>query len=395
MKRALAAAAALSLTTVPRLSSGLRQRLRASTRRSLGGSRRSGVRQSANQAPFRQVSRAAPVTCCTSIGSAPGFPLPALLPKSLFKKSARGSSRLGIALGSGNFAVAYVRREAGNKPVVEHCATHQAGSDLGPALKAVLEKLGATRAPACAVIDGDDYQVVQVEAPDVLPTELRAAIRWRLRETVGFDVDHASVDTFEVPEPVRRTETKMLYAVAARDAAVRRITETVQPLARGFDAIDIPELCIRNVAAMLPQDAKGVAMLAVHEQSAHLVVTRQGVMYLTRRIDTKRGFNPHATSRNALNIDAGSLALELQRSLDYYESHYDQSPIGDLVIAPVNDRTRALMDALKSETGLRLAVLEANEVFDVRNATGSVSDWLSLLALGGALRTDADPSARA
>ena len=309
-----------------------------------------------------------------------------LLPTSFFKKATRGASRLGISLNATGFAVALVRREAGSKPSIEHCATHQAAGEIGAALRSVLEKLQATRSRACAVIDGDDYQVVQVEAPDVLPAELRAAIRWRLREAVSFDVDEAAVDVFEVPDPVRRTQTKMLFAVAAREAAIQRITEVVMPVARGFDAIDIPELCVRNVAATLPQDAKGVAMLAVNDQAAHLVITRQGVLYLTRRIDTKRGFNPHATTRTALNLDASSLALELQRSLDYYESQYDQTPIGDLVVAPANDRTRALVDALKRETGLRVSVLDVNELFNVHSASSAVSDWSGLLALGAALR---------
>ena len=311
-----------------------------------------------------------------------------LLPSSLFKKAARGASRIGISLNSAGFAVALVRREQGAKPSIEHCATHQAAGDIAPALKSVLEKLQATRAGASAVIDGDDYQVVQVEAPDVQPAELRAALQWRLREAVSFDVDAAAVDSFEVPEPVRRTQTKMLFAIAARDTGIQRITDTVKPVARGFDAIDIPEMCVRNLAALLPQDAKGVAMLAVGENTAHLVVTRQGVLYQTRRIDTKRGgFNPHAT-RSALNIDAGALALELQRSLDYYESQYDQTPIGDLIVGPASDRTQLLVDALKSETGLRVAALDINDVCDVRSATSLVNDWSSLLALGAALRSD-------
>jgi MSHA biogenesis protein MshI len=312
--------------------------------------------------------------------------LASLLPTSFFKKTSRGASRLGISLATGGFAVAYVRREAGAKPVIEHCATHQAAGEITPALKAVLEKLQATKVPACAVIEGDEYQIVQVEAPEVLPSELRAAVRWKLRDAVSFNVDEAAVDVFEVPDPVRRTQNKMLFAVAARDSGVQRISGLLKPVARGFDAIDIPELCLRNLAAFLPQDDKGVAMLAIGEGFAQLVVARQGVMYLTRRIETARGFNPHAIARGGSNIDAGAVALELQRSLDYYESHYDQTPIGDLVLAPATDRTRALAEELKGETGLRVSVLDVRDVFNVYKSGELVSDWPSLMALGAALR---------
>lgn len=307
--------------------------------------------------------------------------------KSWFKKTLRTRARAGVVLGETSFALATVRREAGAKPAIEYCATHQVTGELGPALKSALEKVQATRAAICAVIEGEEYQIVQVEAPEVLPSELRAAVRWKLRDAISFNIDEAAVDVFEVPDPVRRTQNKMLFAVAARDSGIQRIAKLLKPVARGFDAIDIPELCLRNLAAVLPQDAKGVAMLAVNDSFAQLVVTRQGVMYQTRRIETKRGFNAHE-ARAGGTINAAALALELQRSLDYYEGHYDQTPIGDLVVAPANDVTRALAAELKSETGLRVTVLDVRDAFNVYKAGDLVTDWPSLMALGAALRSD-------
>ena len=305
---------------------------------------------------------------------------------SLFKKSRGTNARAGIALAEGSFALAVVKREANSKPAIEYCATHAVSGDLAPELKATLDKLGALRAPACGVVDGDDYQLVQVEAPEVLPSEMRAAIRWRLKDAINFNVDEASVDVFEIPEPARRTQAKMLFAVAARESAVQRIASAIRPAAKGFEAIDIPELCLRNISACLPQDAKGVAMLALRDGFAQLVITRQGIVHVTRHIDTRGGFNPHKQKSD--EIDASALALELQRSLDYYESHYDQTPIGDLVIGPANDQARALAAALKEETSLRIAVLDVREHFNVYKGGELVTDWASLMALGAALRHD-------
>lgn len=72
-----------------------------------------------------------------------------------------------------------------------------------------------------------------------------------------------------------------------------------------------------------------MAVVALGAGFAQLVVTGQGVMYLTRGIDTARRFEARPAG-NEQAIDAGSPALELQRSLDY-ESQFDQTPIGDLV----------------------------------------------------------------
>lgn len=307
---------------------------------------------------------------------------------SVFRKAAQSNSaRAGIALADGSFALAVVRRDDAGKPRIEHCETHVA-ADMAPALKAQLDKLRATRSATCAVIDGDDYQIVQIEAPEVLPSEMRAAVRWRLRDAINFSVDEAAVDIFEIPDPVRRAQNKMLFAVAARDSAIQRIAGALKPVAKGFNAIDIPELCLRNVSALLPQDAKGVAMLALGDNFAQLVITRQGVMYVTRRIDTGRRFELRTQERNDEDIDAGALALELQRSLDYYESHYDQSAIGDLVIAPANARSDRLVDALKNETSLRISQLDVRELCNVYKSGELVTDWPCLMALGAALRLD-------
>lgn len=306
----------------------------------------------------------------------------------LFRKTKSGHSRAGIAFGEDAFSLALVEREGDGKPALQYCATHvYNGGEATATLKASLDKLGASRARACAVVDGDDYQVVQVEAPEVLPSEMRAAIRWRLRDAIGFNVDDAAVDVFEIPDPARRTQQKMLFAVAARVSAIERLASTLEPASKGFDAIDIPELCLRNLSALLPQDAKGVAVLALGKGFAQLVITRQGLLYLTRRIDTSARLSFHV-QEDGPEIDPAALALELQRSLDYYESQYDQSPIGDLVIAPANEQARSLANALESETSLRIHVLDVREIMAVYKAGEFATDWQSLLALGAALRTD-------
>jgi MSHA biogenesis protein MshI len=111
-------------------------------------------------------------------------------------------------------------------------------------------------------------------------------------------------------------------------------------------------------------------------------------MYLTRRIDTARRFEPHAQSRGEAEVDAGALALELQRSLDYYESHYDQTPVTQLVIAPGDDRASRLAEALRNETSLQISLFDVASVFEVAPGVSADLDWDRLMALGAALRSD-------
>jgi MSHA biogenesis protein MshI len=307
--------------------------------------------------------------------------------KSRLGRTAHGKRQAGIALEEGSFALTLLRRHLEGKPSLDYCTVHHYEGDSEPALKAALAAAGVGGAVSCAVMGSEEYQVAQVEKPEVLPAEMRVAVRWRLRDAVSFDVNEAAVDIFELPEPARHAQQKMLFAVAAKETAVQRIVGAIRPLASGFNAIDIPELCLRNVSALLPQDKKGVAMLALNAKFAQLVVTKQHVLYLTRRIELAPGFDAQSGEDSAL--DAANLALEIQRSLDYYESHYDQAPIGDLVLAPIDERTQRLALELRNESNLRVSMLDPPELFASLSG-GTVADsWLSLMALGAALRADA------
>ena len=129
-----------------------------------------------------------------------------LLQKVLPRSARRSAGHAGVALGEDSFALVLVRRDAGGKPTIDHCGVHPTHGAPGPAVRSLLDKLGASRAATCAVVDADDYQVVQVEAPEVLPSEMRAAIRWRLRDAISFKIDDATVDVFEIPEAARRAQ---------------------------------------------------------------------------------------------------------------------------------------------------------------------------------------------
>jgi MSHA biogenesis protein MshI len=287
-----------------------------------------------------------------------------------------------------------VQRRAGMRPQIERCVSfdEQRGGDPEQFLRQSITKHGLARAAIFAVTGTDDYQLVQVEAPEVQPSELRAAIRWRLRDVINFHIDDAVIDVFEIPDQSRRAQGKMLFAVAARSAAVQRLVGSLAPVARGFDVIDIPELCLRNVSALFPQDQKGVATLLIGDRFAQLILTRQGVLYLARRIEFGRGleldFDARQGESQSPPIDAASLALELQRSLDYFESHYDQAPISELLLAPGNERCRDLAAQLRAETSLRVEVMKLGDVIDDTDRLGEELQPEVLLALGAALRVE-------
>jgi MSHA biogenesis protein MshI len=288
--------------------------------------------------------------------------------------------------GERDTALAIVRNAKGQRPLLRHCAVHpaieiQAAHVLAP-LSRARELTGAA---VSGVLSSDDYQLVMVEAPEVPAEELRDAVRWQLRDIVNFPVTEAVIDVFEIPEPARYVEARMVFAVAARAAAVNDMVELVKPRARGFDVIDIPELCLRNLSALLPQDERGVALLALGEGFAQLVITCQGVLYLARRIDLARRAEVLSLDGNG---DGDALSVELQRSLDYYESHYDRPAIADIFVASEGERASPLIGPLGAATGRNVQMFDVRELFEVADGVEPDTHYQGLITLGAALRSD-------
>ena len=198
---------------------------------------------------------------------------------------------------------------------------------------------------------------------------------------------HATLDVFDLPAEANSGAKGTCFAIATRGDASRSITNTFERHFRRFDVIDIPELCQRNLAALLPQDAKGVAFLLIRDDFAQLVLTRNRMLYVTRRFDfRKRGeLNGDADEEaNELPLDPQMLSLELQRSLDYYESHFDESAIADLFIAPAGIRANLMAAELGASTGLRISMFNIHDLVDVSFSAEIPDGWLPCMAIGAA-----------
>jgi MSHA biogenesis protein MshI len=309
----------------------------------------------------------------------------------IFKKRRRTEGlRAAVAVSDNEIAVALVRKIEGQRPKVLRIVVEEAPLGFAdPVLKKIISEFDLRRVPVSAVINASDYQIAQVQAPDVPRAELRAAARYSMRDTFDFPIDHSTLDVFDLPEQNSSGSKRMCFAVATRGDAIEKVTNTFERHFRRFDVIDIPELCQRNLASLLPQDAKGVAFLLIRDDFAQLVLTRRGMLYVTRRFDFRsRGeLNGDAEAEaHELPLDPQMLSLELQRSLDYYESHFDETAIGDLFIAPAGSRANLLAAELGASTGLRISMFNIHDLVEVSFSAEIPDGWLPCMAIGAAMR---------
>jgi MSHA biogenesis protein MshI len=305
----------------------------------------------------------------------------------LLKKTAVAKGRVGLAFGREHIALAIVR-EAGERPVLEHCELLPIDPAGGSeAVSAALRGAGLPRLPVSVVLGPEDYQLALVEAPDVPPAELRAAMRWRLKEAIDIPVEDAVIDVFDVPPQSRGAQGRMMYAVAARRSAVDRYAAALTSIP-SFDVVDVPELCLRNLAAALPAAARGVALLHLGDTTATCVLVQGRTFYLARQIALRPAALAMGSEAAGASLDAESIVLELQRSLDHYERNFDQPPITQIAISPASARADALAADLGRETGFEVSALDLNAALSCASPLEPALQADCLLAIGAALREE-------
>ena len=232
------------------------------------------------------------------------------------------------------------------------------------------------------MLDPSGYRLLLVEAPDVPPDELRAAVRWRVKDLIDFHVDDAVIDVFEMPPHARGGPRRMMYAVTAKAELVKHEIERIEGAGLKLDVVDIPELCLRNIATLLESD-RGAAFLYLSERRSTLLLVRQGVLYLARHIET--GVATLADVGELRPELVAGLALEVRRSLDYFESHYEQTSIQQLHVSGLEAADR---EAIARELGLAVREVDLTTLFDTDDVLSPELQRLCMPAIGAALRKD-------
>ena len=263
--------------------------------------------------------------------------------------------------------------------------------DIPSKLTQLLSEEGLEHSRCSCVISPDSHNLLLIEAPDVQPAELKAAVRWRIKDLIDFHIDDAVIDVFEIPEQgAAPGRARLMYAVAARASMIQDSVVNLEKSSLHLETVDIPELAIRNVTALLDDDIRGVAFLYLAQDAGVITLTRQGSLYLSRNIDVGLKQMVPASGSDELHPQTqqalDKVVLEVQRSLDYYESHFSQPPITSLVIAPMENEVAGVLPYLSANLGMATSMLDINSVLASDEPISNSLQAKCLLAIGAALR---------
>jgi MSHA biogenesis protein MshI len=313
--------------------------------------------------------------------------LPGVCPLfSLFKRKTSQSGLTAIGVHADGFSLATVERGEGERPRLRACAFLPYDTDDRDRQLARLASQRHLKRERCTtLLDEPDYQLLLTEAPDVKSDELKAAIRWRIKDLISFHINDATLDVFDVPVAGNTGRPREMYVVAVQNQAVQRRVDMMNGAGVNLRIIDIPEMAQRNVAALLPEDERGVALLAFHAHGGLITLTRGGELFLSRPLNV--GLEMLQRPDNQTGY-FDQVVLEVQRSLDYFESHFREAPIRNVALAPLPYDIPGFADYLGANLNTQIIAVDLARLMDCDSELPPSLQAGCFTAIGAALRQE-------
>ena len=203
----------------------------------------------------------------------------------------------------------------------------------------------------------DDCDIYQIEKPPVDDGELIQAVTWKIKDLVSYDVGEAVVDSYPMPVSSKNNQ-QQVGVVAARESVVASYVEGIRSTGLELVALDVHELARSNLHEIRGSAGQTVALLSLAEENGLLSIYHDSDLYVSR--DFKIGLKRLRQSDAGDNGEFETLLLEVQRSMDYYESYYGLGAVTDLRLFPQTDITEKLVMYLKNLTSFDISFIASS-----------------------------------
>jgi MSHA biogenesis protein MshI len=310
----------------------------------------------------------------------------------LFAREKKAGGWMSIVSSDEGVRVSHIKRSANAMPCVEWIAQYPSTNiaDDKP-LEKLAKESHAGRYQCTTLLRADEYQVLSVDAPTVPLGELKAAIRWRLKDMLDFHVDDATIDVLDVPVDMDAPgRNHSMYAVAARNQVIEKLQTVFSDAKIPLSVIDIPDIAQRNISALLEQEGRGVALLSFDTDGGLLTITYSGELYLTRRMDVTLAQLTQAGGEQKTACYE-KIALELQRSLDHFDRHYHFITLSKLLLAPLPGEGPGLANYLSANLYMPVETFGLETILDIGKVPELKTPDMQqryFLTLGAALRVE-------
>ncbi|MCK5662606.1 MAG: hypothetical protein KAI17_03920 [Thiotrichaceae bacterium] len=202
-----------------------------------------------------------------------------------------------------------------------------------------------------------DVQSFQLEKPVVEDDELLQAVNWKINDLISYDAEKAVVDVFQLP-PSPKSPVSYINAVVANEDIVSGYVENIKQTGLTLQVIDVHDLVTKNYCKSSDILDSTVAVLQFTDNDGLVTIYHKQNLYVAR--DFKIGLLDIEAALNEDEATYDSLLLELQRSMDYFESTYGLGMVQKLIVFPESPGTVRMAKYVQNYVSYELEFVDVN-----------------------------------
>lgn len=258
--------------------------------------------------------------------------------KSRFSKTSKFHS-VGIEIGVNDFHVSTLQKIKGKVNWVKQYSSSI--ENWQTTLKTYVENNNLANTQCNIALSISKYQLLQLDRPAVEETELNQALQWAVKEQL-FSDDELVIDYFDTPTAA--SNANKLNVIATSKQNVVEIRNGVLKAGLALNIIGVEELATCNLVT--PSDDAIITLKQEEGGQLSLNIVKRNELYFSRRL---RGYENLANfSQEELKMGVvDNLSLEIQRSMDYFESQLRQAPVKKVYISLDTVHQEALAEFIK------------------------------------------------
>lgn len=304
--------------------------------------------------------------------------------KSLFSLSKGGKSttQVGISFDEERVAIAIANHDT-NPPTIKKILTLPSEKTLKATLQKAIKKARVTDAEVVFALKVHETKFHKIQKPNIPAEERENSLLFLMKDRLSQTVDNSLVACVDYPEGSRHDDQLMVFE--ASKPRIAALVDAADSADIKLSAIDVAELLYGDLIFSEEDMHKGVGFLIEHDTGVHLLLYRDHSLYLIRRLQDISDLVsclPLTGNENA----ADSLLLEVQRTLDYYDSLMGQPMPAMLYMIPSMIDLSPLAEHLDASLTPSVTLLDINRLFDLPKALDYATQHDAVVAVAASLR---------
>jgi MSHA biogenesis protein MshI len=273
----------------------------------------------------------------------------------------RGPSKVAVFDAQlGVFCVVGAKPGTSGKFRVHTCSAFPAQGLIPSTLTSLKAQVDGPKTLKVFLLQRRDYEINQVEKPQMKDEELEQSLRWALTSVVEYSAAEANLDWIDIPQDQSQAgKPAQVYLVSSQKKLVDQKVDLFQQGGLKLDAVDIRETSQRNLASLFEKPGQGVLLVFVESTGLQITVSFNGNLFLERFIPEQLFDKNSALDEAQLD----RIALEIQRSLDFVRRVYPFIRLEEVLIAPTAEPIQ-LAEKLSGRLQEQVQSVNLSQVFD-------------------------------